>query len=102
MQYFPFIIFPIFFVIILLGVFTRRGRNFAIKTEYGGNVVEDLGIISEYPVFAGHQKVRLLKCEDKGTQFYILETESTMPASKQFYWTRIDKETLGKLSTLVH
>lgn len=95
------IVFIIVFVIILLATLSRKGRNFAIKTEFGGNVVEDLGIISEYRIFAGHQKLRLLKCEDNDTQFYIIEAETTMPTNKQFYWTRIDSETLEKISGLI-
>jgi hypothetical protein len=87
---------------IIYGIFTRKGRNIGINTAYGGNVVKDLGEIADYQIFAGRQKVRLLQCRDKRSEFYVLEADTTMPVSKQLYWIRIDKEALDKLNSLIH
>lgn len=94
-------VWAIFAIFIVYGIFTRKGRNIGIRTAYGGDVVKDFGKIADYRIFAGRQKVRLLKCQDKGLEFYILEADTTMPVSKQLYWIRIDKETLDKLNDLI-
>jgi len=101
MTYLPFIGFAFVFIIFCSIIFSRKGRNLAIKTEFGGNVKEDLGEVAEYKIFAGHQKLRLLKCQDQQEEVYIIEADTTLPARKEYYWTRIDKESLRKINSLI-
>lgn len=103
MNYLPVIIFVVFFIIVAFGVFSRKGKNFAIKTEFGGTVKEDLGEVGDYSIYlGGNQKVHLLKCQEKdGEEYYILEATTNLPTSKQVSWARVDNQSLQKINNLI-
>jgi hypothetical protein len=95
------VVWAVMFVLILFGIFTRRGRNLAIKLQFGGSVVEDLGTIDDQPALFGQQSVRLLRCQDSSLKdFYILEVRASAPLAVQFFFIKVDKEMIAKLNKL--
>src|SRR6187551_3890567 len=96
-----FIPFLAFACIILLGIFTRKGRNVGVGFLYGGKVAEDLGEIARYRVTIGQQSVHLLRCVRSGTEFYVLECRSLAPLSIQYNYIRLDAESLEQINRLV-
>ena len=61
------------FVLLYLNI-SKRGRNLGVNIGFG-EIVEDLGVLKEIKIKFGYtQQTRLLKCQNKGETFYVLET----------------------------
>jgi hypothetical protein len=99
MEFIPFIIWALLLCFILFGIFTRRGRNVMIKLQFGGQVVEDLGVIGNQAALLGNQSVRLLKCRDTaGLDFYVMEIQATAPLAIQFFFVKADSDLVAALN----
>ena len=88
----PFVlIFFVFFVLIGI-IFTKKGRNIAIKNSFGGNVVKDF-YLGDTKSFFYNQSVTLLQCVKDGEMYFVLET--SIPLNKRY--TKISLEMANNL-----
>ncbi len=85
-------------MIIIVGLFTKKGRSKSIELQFGAKVVDDLGVISEEAVFLGKQTVRLFKCEQGGHTFFVLEVKRTAALGFSYAYVKVDDALLNKLN----
>ena len=95
------VVWLIFAGFILFSIFTRKGRNTAIKLQFGGKVIEDLGELGQSGSIFGNQTVRLLKCQRDDEVFYILETKTSQLLGVVYSFTKLDGPTIKQLAKIL-
>jgi hypothetical protein len=96
------IIFPAFVVLIILTIFTKRGRNLSVQMTFG-RIEKDYGNIGQATKVNGliKQSLRLLQCSKNGEMFYVLETRGSSFLSFNIFYTKITLEAAEKIIAII-
>ena len=101
-------IFPIFFVIIfavvILGIFTKKGRLLSTKSFFwGGQVLKDYGWLDDTGTINAliKQRIQVLKYKKGEEIFYVLLVKDTSVASVQMMPVKLSEQEAQKLVTIL-
>ena len=93
-----FVPFALFGVIAFL-IFSKRGRDASIRLAFG-TIIEEHGL-GTTRTRSGTQTLRLLKCQRDAETFYVLEATFRRLGAMRTSCTKIDSDTLSKLTSFM-
>lgn len=101
-------IFPIFFVVIfavvILGIFTKKGRLLMTKGFFlGGQVIKDYGWLEDTGTINAltKQRIQVLKYKKDNEVFYVLLVKDTTVASVQMMPVKLSEKEAQKLVAIL-